>query len=325
MNDSTAKQPAAGDPISDQMQGYWRGQWVGRSQWTVPYFDAGFVLGTTVTEQLRTFGGKLFRLDEHLERLERSLQIVGIAPPLSIARMRELAEETVARNLDRIAEGSDLGIGMLVTPGAYRALAPPGAPEPLVGIYAYPLPFHTWATKYSTGQAVVISDVQQVPGECWPAELKCRSRMHYYLADRQAAAREPGSRAILLDQQGHIVEATTANLVIYRRGEGLVSPPKEKILAGISVAALSELAGRLEIPFGYRDILPAEMSEADEALLTSTSICMLPVVRCNGQPIGEGRPGPVYRQLLDAWRAEVRVDFVQQARRFAEPPLASSP
>jgi branched-subunit amino acid aminotransferase/4-amino-4-deoxychorismate lyase len=165
--------------------------------------------------------------------------------------------------------------------------------------------------------AVVISSIRQVPPNCWPAELKCRSRMHFYLADREATSRRPGSRAILLDQDGYVAEATTANAVIYRRGEGLVSPPPEHILWGVSLMVVEELAAQLGIPFKRRRLTVDELRGADEALLASTSICALPIVECEGQRIGEGRPGPVYQRLMTAWSALVGVDIAEQARRCA--------
>lgn len=142
--------------------------------------------------------------------------------------------------------------------------------------------------------------------------------MHYYLADREAAARQPGARAIVLDQNGHVAEATTANVVIYREDEGLVSPPQEDILAGVSLGVLKELAAVLSIPFSMRSLTVDEFRGADEVLLTSTSICVLPIVACDGKPIHDGKPGPIYQRVLTAWGQRVGVDIAAQAKQFAE-------
>jgi branched-subunit amino acid aminotransferase/4-amino-4-deoxychorismate lyase len=274
---------------------------VDAAELAVPIYDAGFVLGATVAEQLRTFGGKLFRLDDHLRRLFRSLEIVGVEPGLSAEQLAEIAREVIARNRPRVEPGDDLGLGIFVTPGAY----------------ANRLQFGQWADKFTRGESVVVSHVRQVPASCWSPELKCRSRMHYFLADQDARRRDPGARAILLDQEGFVSEATTANLVLYREGEGLVCPPQEKILPGISLMVLRELAAEQGIPFTHRDVLPDELCAADEVLLTSTSICVQPVVRCNHKPIGAGEPGAVYRKLLAAWSARVGLDIAEQAKKFA--------
>ncbi|MCA9235446.1 MAG: aminotransferase class IV, partial [Planctomycetales bacterium] len=146
---------------------------------------------------------------------------------------------------------------------------------------------------------------------------KCRSRMHYYLADCEAARRQPGARALLLDQRGFIGEASTANVVAYDADRGLVTPKLDGVLPGISQQVLFELADQLEIPRREADLAPAELAVADEAFLTSTSICMQPLTTLDGRPLGSGQPGPIYQQLLAAWSTLVGVDIAAQARAFA--------
>jgi branched-subunit amino acid aminotransferase/4-amino-4-deoxychorismate lyase len=141
--------------------------------------------------------------------------------------------------------------------------------------------------------------------------------MHYYLADLKARRIEPGARAILLDAGGHVLEASTANLCIFRRDEGLVSPPKDKILPGVSIGVVAELARGLGIPFLYRDLTVDELVRADEVLLCSTSPCIWPVLRLNGQMVGSGMPGETFQKLLTAWSDLVGVNIQTQAERFA--------
>jgi branched-chain amino acid aminotransferase len=297
---------------------YLNGRWVQASAAAVSVGDAGFVLGVAVAEQLRTFAGRLFRLDEHLARLAHSLEIVGVEPGMTRDQLARTAEELVARNHPLLAPGDDLGLSIVVTPGNYATFAPPGPTRATVCLHTFPLPFHLWAEKYRGGQSLATTAVRQVPPQCWPASLKCRSRMHYYLADQQAKAVDPQARALLLDAQGFVTEASSANLLIYRAAEGLLSPPAAKILRGISLSAALELAGQLGIPFTQRDLTVEEVATADEVLLTSTSICALPVTRLNGRPIASGRPGAVFSRLLAAWGQMVGVDVAAQAERFAE-------
>jgi len=180
-------------------------------------------------------------------------------------------------------------------------------------MHTVPLHFAGWAAKYDQGQPLQIVDTRQVPVECWPAELKCRSRMHYYLADREAAAADPQARALLLDLQGRVIEASTANVVFHFPDRGLVSPPKERILPGISVATLQQLAEAAGIAWQESDLTADDVLAADEILLSSTSVCVLPVTRVNGRPVGVDAPGPVYRRLLDDWSELVGLDIRQQA------------
>lgn len=298
---------------------YLNGRFVPASQLAVSPVDAGFVLGATVAEQVRTFAGRLFRLEDHLARLQQSLEVVGIEIGFTSRQLADAAAELVRRNYALVPSGGDLGLSIFVTPGPYAPYASLGPSAPLVAMHTYLLPFWLWAEKYQKGQALVTTEIRQVPTASWPASLKCRSRMHYYLADRQAARIEPGARALLLDSQGFVSETSTANVLMYRAGEGLLAPPAEKVLPGISLAEVIDLAGQLGIPVTHRDLTVADLAAADEVLLTSTPWCVLAVTRLDGQPIGDGRPGPLVRRLLAAWSQRVGVEVVAQAERFDNP------
>jgi len=296
---------------------YLNGSFVPAAQAMLPVYDAGFVQGTTVAEQLRTFGGKLFQVEAHLARLQHSLDIVGVDPGMAISELGDVARELAAKNHALLAPDDDLGLTIFVTPGAYAALAPPGSYRPTVCVHSIPLQFRFWAAKYALGEALVTTNVEQVSTRSWPPELKCRSRMHYYLADRKAREKDPQARAVMLDEEGFVTEATTANILVYSKQRGLQTPPRDKILPGISLATLAELARQLGIPLVERDLKPGDLAAADEILLTSTSPCVLPVVRFEGAPIGAGSPGEVHQQLLCAWSARVDVDIPAQAVRVA--------
>jgi branched-chain amino acid aminotransferase len=296
---------------------YLSGEWLSASDAKLSLIDAGFVLGVAIAEQLRTFHGKIFRLDDHLARLQHSLRLVGIDPRVETGKLAELAREIIVRNHPLLEPGDDLGLSIFVTPGLYPAYSsPPAASAPTVCLHTYCLPFRYWAEKYVTGQALATTTVRQVPPESWPPEIKCRSRMHYYLADRQASYEHPGSRALLLDCDDNVTEASTANLLIYRREEGLISPPAEKILHGISLTELFDIADQLAIPRVHRNFKPQEVATADEVLLSSTPFCVMPCTRLNGRPIADGRPGEVFARLIAAWSEVVGVDIVRQAERF---------
>jgi branched-subunit amino acid aminotransferase/4-amino-4-deoxychorismate lyase len=209
---------------------------------------------------------------------------------------------------------------MFVTPGPYATFAASGYVQrqgPTVGMHTYQLPFHLWAGKYETGESLVVTPFEQVPPTSIPSELKCRSRMHYYLADRAARAIEPGARALMVDRDGFATESSTANLLVYWKDKGLVSPPRERILPGVTVAAIEELARQLGIPFCCQPLNVAEVARADEVLLCSTSPCVWAVTRLEGKPISSGQPGEIVARLQQAWSDMVGLDIVAQARKFA--------
>jgi branched-subunit amino acid aminotransferase/4-amino-4-deoxychorismate lyase len=293
-------------------QAYWNGTWIAASDLALPVGDLGFVLGATVVERLRTFNARPFRLEEHLARLRHSLEIVAWNADPLVNEIHDAVSAFVDVNAERIAPGDDWSITAFVTPGETADAA-----RPTVCVHGGPIPFASWAHKFEEGVEVCITDVRQIPQNCWPSELKCRSRMHYYLADQEAARKCPGARALLLDQRGYIGEASTANVVAYYADRGLVTPKLDEVLPGISLQFLFELADALRIPRGEADILPGELAAASEVMLTSTSICIQPVMKLDGKPIAGGQPGPVYRKLLDAWGQKVGVDIAAQARQFA--------
>jgi branched-chain amino acid aminotransferase len=290
---------------------YFNGRWIPDSDLRIGVDDTGFLLGATVTERLRKFRGQVFRAEEHLRRLRHSLEIVDLRPDEITSQVEAAIPEFVARNGSLLNAEDDWSIVAFATPGVS------GENCPTVCVHGYPLPFKRWASHYEKGVNVVVSDVRQIPPQSLPPELKCRSRMHFYLADHRASAVQPGARAVLLDEDGYIAEATTANVFVFRDGEGLVSPPAKHILWGVSLGVVQQLAAKLSIPFVTRPLAVDELWTSNEAMLTSTSVCVLPLVECDGQPISSGRPGPIYRKLLAEWSKLVGIDIAEQSRRGA--------
>lgn len=298
---------------------YLNGRWILAEEAAIPFTDAGFVQGVTVAEQLRTFGGKLFRLHEHLTRLKRSLEIVGV--DVDRQEIGDIATRLAGENHSLIDSNDDLAVVVFVTPGVYPAFRRSGYANqsgPTIGVHSYPIPFHAWADKYEQGDRLVVTKFRQTPTDCWPAELKCRSRMHYFLADREARKIDPQARALMTDHDGCATEATTANLFLYSEREGLISPPRARILLGVSALTLSELAAKLGIKISERFVTAENVEQADEVLLCSTSPCVWSVTHVNSAPIGSGKPGPMAKLLLRAWSEHVGLDIAAQAKRFRD-------
>ena len=296
---------------------YLNGRRLPAEQLSIPVWDTGFVQGVTVAEQLRTFAGRQFRWEHHRQRLANSLRVIGLDSGIDFDELQRQASELVTHNHCLLAPGDDLGLSVFITPGPYAAFAPPGATGPTIGMHTYPVAFPSFAAKYERGERLATTPVEQVPNTCWPAGLKCRSRMHYYLADRQAKTVDTAARALMLDRDGFVTEASTANLVLYRADTGFISPPRDKILPGVSVATLEELAGQMQVPFVFRDVRVDDVLRADEAFLSSTSPCLLPVVALNHSPLGMGQPGPMFHRAIAAWSRLVGCEIIQQAQQFA--------
>lgn len=301
------------------------GRVVARSELALPLGDAGFVLGATVTEQLRTIRGRLFLLDEHLARLQESLTVVGIEPPVSLAAIGAAAEN-VARHNHSVAVaaaaswesgpnlGPDLGLVVFVTPGDVAAQHGGRGGSPRVIVHTFPLAFGLWVDAYERGVALRTVATRQVPDACWPVHAKVRSRLHYHLADREAHAAEPGARAVLEHLDGRVSETSTANIAIVS-ADGITVPPPADALGGVSLGFVRRLAERCGIPWRERSLRAADLAAAAEILLTSTPSCILPATRFDGRPVGQGIPGPTFRRLLAAWSDDVGLDIAAQARQ----------
>ena len=305
---------------------YLNGQMVPASQAHLAIYDAGIVLGATVTEMIRTFRHRLFRLDDHLDRLFRSLRYTRMEIALSKGQLASVSQELVEHNAGLIGSDDELGLIQFVTAGEYRTYAGSGGrpprTTPTVCLHTFPLPFELWADKVRAGVHLVTPSIRHVPPQCYDPKMKYRSRMHYYLADQEARLVDPDASALLLDLDGNVTETSGANFLMVERGT-IVSPTLRNILPGISRATVIELAGRLAIPFVERDIQVFSVTNADEAFLASTPYCLMPATKINGVPIGDGIPGPIFRRLMTAWNEQVELDIEQQiiegARRQQAP------
>jgi branched-subunit amino acid aminotransferase/4-amino-4-deoxychorismate lyase len=296
-------------------QVYLNGRLVRADEANLPLCDAGFVQGATITVQARTFRHKLWRLDQRLDRLFEAVASIHLTLEESREQIESIAHELVEHNSKLINAEGELGLLVFVTPGEYPTYAGmygrPARTTPTVGVHTFPLPFHQWAGKMRDGARLAIPQIRHVPPACLDPHVKCRSRMHFYLADREARLLDPEAQALLLDLDGHITETNTSNILLVRR-EVLLSPTTHNILPGLSRAKVIELAGRLGIPFEERDLVEADVLGADEAFLTSTPSCIIPVAWANNSRIGGAIPGPVTQRLQKAWSEEVGVDIVGQ-------------
>ena len=292
------------------------GSFLPRQSLFLPVGDAGFVLGATVTEQLRTFRGRLFMTNAHQERLHESLQIVGIDSGRPLTEVFDAATELAARNHAVGPADDDLGLVIFVTPGDQPSQHRGMGGTPRTVIHTFPLAFRLWADAYDRGVPLRSVSVRQVPDACWPVQAKVRSRLHYFLADSEAHAAEPGARAVVCHLDGRVSETSTANIAIVRDGT-ILAPPAADALAGVSLRCAESLAESLGLPWKTRSLTEQDLADADEILLTSTPNCILPATRFNGRAIGTGRPGRIYQSLLAAWSGLAGLDIAAQARARA--------
>lgn len=291
---------------ADSTVAFLNGERVDAGSLAVSAFDTGFMMGVSVTEQIRTFGRSAVLLERHLDRLFGGLEQVGIQSPFSRKDFREMVEALVARNGRLLPPEHELGIGICVTPGV-RPDFGTGGPTPTTIVYSYGLVADKQRVASEVGFRLRTVGVREIPDACLPKSLKCRSRMHYWLADREATEIEPGSRALLLHVDGTVAEATTASVIFAKDGV-LIVPPQDQILASVTLAVTLELAGQLGIGVQRRAFGLPELAAADEILWLSTPVGIAPVTHLDGAVVGDF-PGPVTLELRKAWGAMVGLQY----------------
>jgi branched-subunit amino acid aminotransferase/4-amino-4-deoxychorismate lyase len=239
---------------------------------------------------------------------------------LSQEQLAAVSEQLVADNAALIHSEDELGLIHFITAGEHAMYAGgagrPARTTPTVCVHTFPLPFALWAEKMRTGAHLVTPPTRHVPPQCYDPKIKCRSRMHFYLADQEARFVDPDALALLLDLDGNVTETNGANLLIVKHGT-IISPSPANTLPGVSRAMVRELAAQLRVGFTERDLQVFDVMNADEALLTSTPYCIMPATRINGAAIGDGQPGPMFRRLLTAWSDAVGVDIAVQVEQGA--------
>ena len=265
----------------------------------VPVLDRGFIFGDGVYEVVPVYSKVPFRLEEHLVRLERSLAAVGIRNPYTREQWRGFVEGIVSRQ-----PFEDQAVYFQVTRGvAKRDHAFPKNAQPTVFMMSNPLVPPPQSQVEAGAAAITARDNRWL--RC---DIKSISLIGNVLL-RQLSAEAEATETILL-RDGRLTEASASNVFIVKGGV-IYSPPKnELILPGITYDVVVELARAHAMPLEFRDIAEAELRAADEIWVTSSSKEVLAIVRLDGAPVGDGRPGPLFRRMYRLYQ-----DFKQKVMR----------
>ena len=252
----------------------------------VPVLDRGFIFGDGIYELIPVYSRVPFRMDEHLARLERSLAAARIRNPYSRAEWRDIILQLVAKQ-----PFEDQGVYFQVTRGvARRDHAFPKDAAPTVFLMSNPLVCPP-AELVARGAAAVTA----VDDRWLHCDIKSTSLIGNCLL-RQLSA-DAGAAETILFRDGKLTEASASNVFVVKRGL-ILSPPKSNlILPGITYDVIAELAQGAGLPFEFREIGEPEARGADEVWVTSSSKEVLAIVTLDGKPVGDGRPGPVFRQM----------------------------
>jgi len=300
---------------------YFNGELVPETEAKVSVYDSALMFGDMVFEMTRSFNKEQFKLREHIDRLYAGLKILRIPLQMTPEEMEQACYQTIEANDHLFREDDehrlmiDVSRGLL---GIYQAIE--GLHKgPNIIIADFPLRWTvaTMGPLFDTGINAVITSQRAIPGHLLDPKIKNRSRIHYLMANIEASQFEGDNNwALLLDPDGFVAEGTGDNFFIVKDGV-VITPEGRNILRGISRDyVIEELCPQLGMPVVERNFEAYDVYTADEAFMTGTPFCMLPVTSLNGNDIGTGKVGEVFSRLLGQWSANTGVDVAAQIKQW---------
>lgn len=274
----------------------------------ISVFDHGFLYGEGVYETLRTFGGRPFLFDRHMQRLRNSAGMLMLPVPLTDADMAARCLETMTAAHLGDGTDSEAYIRILLTRGVGElSYDPKGCPAPSVVIIVKPQ-VDPPASVYEQGVKIALVDiVRNHPGSVNPL-IKSNNLLNNALA-MQEAFRRGAYEGVMRNYRGELAECTQSNLFVVRQGVALTPPIDAGLLPGITRAFLFEVGEEAKIPVREAVLHDADMLGADEVFFTSTTRGVVPATAVDDHVIGSGVPGPVTRALGAAYMRRAHESF----------------
>jgi branched-chain amino acid aminotransferase len=293
---------------------WFNGEIIPETEARVPFRDRGFKYGDAAFDTTRTFGHRIFKLDEHLDRFYRSLNYLRIEPGISKEELKKATEEIAEINLRNVSEDEDIWLTQRIT----RGLEPADRrlwteyPERTILVESRPLPFRDRGKFYRDGLRVRTPSVRRPAPDTLSPRAKTHNYLNLIIAELEVKDADPEAHALLLDTNGNLAEGKGSNIFIVK--DGVVLTPKERyVLPGVSRQTAIDLAREKNLPVKEADIDLFDTMNAEEVFITSTSFCICPVSNVNGVEIGDGSiPGPITKQLIDAYVEYVGCDWYGQ-------------
>lgn len=277
---------------------YFDGDFVPAAEATISIFDHGYLYGDGVFEGVRVYNGRVFRLDEHTDRLLYSAHALGFpmtgltrdsvnAAILETCRRNDHANGYIRVNLSR-------GTGLGLDPKHIEPL--PNLVIATRQLALYPSAF------YEEGLTMVTCSTRVPSADTIDPRIKCTGKYINNILAKMEANRVGAGEGLMLNGQGNVAEATGDNLFLVRGGQLITPPPSSGCLKGITREVTLELAEALGIPAREENLTLYDVYTADECFLTGTAAEVIPAVTLDQRAIGGGIPGPVTTQLIRAFR-----------------------
>lgn len=301
---------------------YFNGKLVPETEAKISIYDSALMFGDMVFEMTRSFNKQQFKLREHIDRLYAGLKVLRIPLEMTPDEMEQACYQTIEANDHLFAEDDehrlmiDVSRGLL---GIYQGIE--GLHKgPNVIIADFPLRWTvaSMGPLFDTGINAVITSQRAIPASLLDPKIKNRSRIHYLMANIEASQIDGDNNwALLLDPDGFIAEGTGDNFFIVKDGT-VITPEGRNILRGVSRAyIIEELCPQLGIPVIEKNIEAYDVYTADEAFMTGTPFCILPVTALNGNVIGTGKVGEIFNKLIKHWGDNTGVDIVKQIQTWS--------
>ena len=309
---------------------YFNGDFVPESKAKISIYDSALMFGDMVFEMTRSFNGVQFKLKEHIDRLFIGLSILRIDIGLSKSELEVACLQTIEKNKDNFAPGEehrlmiDVSRGLL---GIYQGIENlHKGPNVIIADFPLRWTVSTMGQLFDDGINAVIPSQRAIPASLMDPKIKNRSRLFYLMANIEVSAvAGENNWALLLDTDGFISEGTGDNFFIVK-GNKVITPEGRNILRGISRNyVLEELCETLGLMPVEKNIEPYDVYTADEAFMTGTPFCMLPVTSLNGIKISDGKVGPIFKKLLKQWSSNVGVDIEAQIKSWQNSHLMDGP
>jgi branched-chain amino acid aminotransferase len=276
------------------MKVYIDGELLDGAQARIPVIDHGLLYGDGIFEGMRAVNGRIFRLSSHMERLAYGARALHLQLPGGIAQLREVAEKTLAAH-----GGDDVYMRLIVTRGdGPLGVDPTTCPAPRVICIADTIALFS-EQKRQQGLSLITSSLRRPSADVLDPRIKSLNYLNNVLAKAEAR-RQGADEALLLNAQGHVAEASVANVFVVRAGRLLTPPTSDGALDGITRAAVLELAQSFGIPTEVRTLGRIDLFAADEAFITGTGAGVLRIAALDGEPIGRPEPGPIGERLRNA-------------------------
>ena len=275
---------------------YIDGEFFPKSEAKVSVFDHGFLYGDGVFEGIRAYHGRVFRLDEHISRLYDSAKAIGLQIPISQPEMSGVVVESCRRN--GIADGY---IRLVVSRGAGDlGLSPYLCKKPSIVCIAANIQLYP-REVYENGLDIVTVATPRNHPESLNPRIKSLNYLNNILA-KMEAVRAGTQEALMLNLQGYVAECTGDNIFVWRNGKLITPPSTENALEGVTRNAVIEVARKKGLDVREERLSRFDVYTASEMFLTGTAAELVPVVKVDGRSIGNGEVGPMFRDLLAAFR-----------------------